>query len=240
MAKAAVEAVVPWRLRDAALLMAVAFGVLALSAVGMLGLYQLQGAPRAAPPQPPLALAVLATDLYYLSILAGVWLLVVRRYGVRWSTLGLRLPRRSGLPMALVLCVLLAAGTVALVMALAWALGQAGAPVQFALIDGLPARTDPLFVAVVAGSLLLTPVAEELLFRGVLYQSLRRRGGVILATTASATIFALLHFQPVMLPELLLLGIVLAVSFEQTHSLYPSILMHMAYNGAIIIAALHA
>ena len=75
----AVDAAVPWRVRDAALLLVVGLLVLGLTLLGAVGLYHLQGAPTVLPPQPPAILATLATDLFYLTILAGVWMLVVRR-----------------------------------------------------------------------------------------------------------------------------------------------------------------
>lgn len=235
----AVEAIVPWRVRDAALLLALGFGVLALSVAGTQGLYQLQGAPRAVPPQPPAAVAVMAIDLFYLAIVAGVWLLVVRRYRIHWSALGLRYPRRDTLFWLLALSLVLAAGSVGVIGGLSWALAMLGLPAHLVLASDVPARSDPLFFVVIAGSLLLTPIAEELVFRGVLYQALRQRMGVLLGALGSALVFALLHFQPAMIPEFLLLGIVMAAAFERTRSLYPSMLLHAAYNGAIILYTLH-
>jgi membrane protease YdiL (CAAX protease family) len=90
----------------------------------------------------------------------------------------------------------------------------------------------------VVGSTLLTPVAEEMLFRGVLYQSLRKHAGAVRATFGSAVLFTVVHWWPAMVPEFLFLGIVLAVAFERTRSLYPSMVMHAAYNAAIIVLTL--
>jgi membrane protease YdiL (CAAX protease family) len=42
-----------------------------------------------------------------------------------------------------------------------------------------------------------------------------------------------------MVPEFLFLGIVLAVVFERTRSLYPAMVMHAAYNAAILLVTLH-
>ena len=237
--EATAEASVPWRVRDAALLVALGLVVLGLSAAGAQGLYQLQGTPRGIPAQAPGGLATIAIDLFYLTILAGVWLFVVRRYGARWSRLGLRLPRAGSLATLLTLALALACGSLALLYGLSWALGALDMSARLTLVSGLPARSDPLFGVALAGSLALAPVCEELLFRGVLYQSLRQRIGVWWGIVASAVIFAVLHMQPAMIPELLLLGVVTALALEQTRSLYPCILLHMAYNGAIILLALH-
>jgi membrane protease YdiL (CAAX protease family) len=233
-----VDAAVPWRVRDAALLLALGLGTLLLSLLAMQGVYRLQGAPATVPSQPPAALAHTATALFYLGLLAGVWLLVVRRYDAGWTSLGLRLPRRRTLPLALVLCALLAVGSVAIMTGLTWALGTLGLPARVTPRSAVPAPADPLFIVAVVGSVLLTPVAEEVLFRGVLYQSLRQHTGVIFATLGSAALFTVLHWGPAMWPEFLFLGIILAVAFERTRSLYPSMVMHAAYNAAIILVTL--
>lgn len=233
------DAAVPWRVRDAVLLYALGFGALLLSLFGAVGLYRLQGPPAAMPAQPPLALAALSTDLCYLVILAGVWLLVVRRYAVGWDSIGLRLPPREALMPALALCGALAVATVGVLYGVAWGLSSLGLPARISVQSDVPPPSDPLFVVALLGSVVLTPVAEELLFRGVLYQSLRKHMGIIMGTVSSAALFALLHLRPAVIPEFLVLGIMLAVAFERTRSLYPSMVMHAAYNAAIILFALH-
>lgn len=225
-------------MRDAALLLALGVGTLLLSLLAAQGFYHMQGAPATVPPQPSSALARLATGLFYLAVLGGVWLLVVRRYDAGWAAVGLRRPALRTLPLALLLCALFAAGSVAIIAGLTWALGTLGRPVRVTPLSDMPTPADPLFVVAVLGSVLLTPVAEEVLFRGVLYQSLRKHLGVVFGTLGSALLFAALHWQAAMVPEFLFLGIVLAVAFERTRSLYPSMVMHAAYNAAIIVFAL--
>lgn len=236
--EAAANAAVPWHVRDAILLFALGVGVLAVSLVAALGLYRLQGAPGVAPAQPPAALTAVATDLYYVVILAGTWLLVVRRYSAGWASLGLRLPARAGWLPVMATMAGLAAIFVAAMIGLIWALSALGLPAVLAPISPTPAPGDPLFIATVLGSVALTPVAEEVLFRGVLYQSLRKRGGAAFGITVSALLFAAMHLRPAAAPELFVLGVLLAVAFERTRSLYPSILLHAAYNAVVIALAL--
>ncbi len=234
------DAAVPWRVRDAALLLVVGFLVLGLTLLGAVGLYHLQGAPTVLPPQPPAILATLATDLFYLTILVGVWMLVVRRYGVGWGTIGLRLPGLEALAPTLFLAAILVAGSIALLSGQIWLLGTLGLKARLTALTSVPQAGDPLFAVTLLGSLALTPIAEEVLFRGVLYQSLRNHLGTVLGAAGSALLFALAHARPGMVPEFLLLGIVLAIAFQRTRSLYPSILLHAAYNGAIVFVAWHA
>lgn len=234
----------PWRVRDAVLIVAVGLGVVVLLFAVAQGLDALQGAPGNGSAQPAAAIDAAATGVFYLGVLAGVWLLVVRRYRVPWRALGLAAPRAGSLLPVLLLAVLFVIGSTLILLVATLLVDLAGSAAYVAPVGGLPSvisgDTAPLAVIVVATSLLLAPVAEELLFRGVLYQALRQRGGKVLATGGSAVLFTLLHARPAVAPESLLLGVVLAMAFERTGSLYPSMCLHAAYNGIIIVLAPHA
>lgn len=86
--------------------------------------------------------------------------------------------------------------------------------------------------AVVAG---LAPVFEELLFRGFVLPVLARRGPMILALAVSALLFGAIHLQPSGLPTLGTLGLVLGLAVRHTGSLWPAILVHACWNGAIFL-----
>lgn len=83
------------------------------------------------------------------------------------------------------------------------------------------------------------PLAEEFLFRGLLYPLLRNRRKVVVAVGVSALAFALLHMIPALVPALLVMGIVLAVLVERYDSLYPAIAVH-ALNNAVALIGLYA
>lgn len=86
--------------------------------------------------------------------------------------------------------------------------------------------------AVVAG---LAPAFEELLFRGFLLPVLARRGRVAAALVASALLFGAIHLQPAGLPTLGTLGFVMGLALWRTGSLWPSILVHGCWNGALYL-----
>lgn len=79
----------------------------------------------------------------------------------------------------------------------------------------------------------LAPVAEEFLFRGLLYRYLRARRTVLFATIASALLFALSHFVLVLIPFYIVFGIAEALVAERYKSLYPAIALHALNNGAL-------
>ncbi len=128
---------------------------------------------------------------------------------------------------------------VALVMGLAMVLGpflksdQAPQRELVDLLRGLSgwAPTVAMFL-VVAG---LAPFFEETLFRGFLLPVLARRWSMTWALLASALLFGAIHLQPLGLPTLSALGLVLGLAMRRTGSLWTSILVHGCWNGAVFI-----
>jgi len=74
-------------------------------------------------------------------------------------------------------------------------------------------------------------VCEEVLFRGLLLQLLRRRAGWRSAIVWSAVLFALYHLNPVVLLPVCLVGMYLALLVWRSGSLYPAIVAHALNNG---------
>jgi membrane protease YdiL (CAAX protease family) len=86
------------------------------------------------------------------------------------------------------------------------------------------------------------PLVEELLFRGVLLSALLRRLRTGWAVLASAVLFALVHLPDLRwlwyaLPNLALLGVVLAWLRLRSGSLWPAVLAH-AINNLLAMLAL--
>ncbi len=88
-----------------------------------------------------------------------------------------------------------------------------------------------LSVAVVA------PVAEELLFRGLILQGFLARYRLGFAIAASAVIFALFHLNPYQYFTAFVAGIILGWLFLRTRSLWTCIAAHAFYNGQLWVLA---
>jgi uncharacterized protein len=97
--------------------------------------------------------------------------------------------------------------------------------------------------AVLAGVLIVgvAPFSEEVFFRGFMYGGLRRRMPVLAAAGISGLIFGLLHYTGpdslAVVPQLAVLGILLAWLYERTGSLWLPIMLHVV-NNAIAFAVL--
>ena len=83
---------------------------------------------------------------------------------------------------------------------------------------------------------ILAPVFEEVVFRGVLYSTLRRQWNAPLAMVASALIFALAHgYGTFGLVTIFWSGILWAWAYEKTGSILPGMAAH-ALNNSLVCA----
>ncbi|GAI96092.1 unnamed protein product, partial [marine sediment metagenome] len=73
-------------------------------------------------------------------------------------------------------------------------------------------------------------IVEELAFRGILLEALRRSLGFKAAVVVSACMFMILHLNPLMFPHLFLLGLFLVWLRSWSGSLYPCMVMHFTHN----------
>jgi membrane protease YdiL (CAAX protease family) len=91
----------------------------------------------------------------------------------------------------------------------------------------------PAFLIVLQGlvTVVLAPIAEEILFRGILYTVIKQRGHAIAAASLSSVLFALIHFYPVGFLSLIFLSIALIVAYEWTKNLLAPILIHALFNA---------
>lgn len=87
------------------------------------------------------------------------------------------------------------------------------------------------FVVLLLAGGLLVPFGEELLFRGVLYGWLRRYG-MIVAVPISAVVFGLFHGINIVLLSATVFGVLSALLYEKSGSIWPSVVAHMINNTA--------
>ncbi len=91
-----------------------------------------------------------------------------------------------------------------------------------------------LVLVVVVGA----PLVEELTYRGLLQGAFTRRLNDWVGLVIVAAWFAVIHFQPVEIPGLFVVGLVLGVGALRTGRLGLSVIAHMAFNatGLILVA----
>lgn len=95
-----------------------------------------------------------------------------------------------------------------------------------------------LVLTVITGSI-ITPIGEEAFFRGVVANSLFNRFPAWLAVIVSAMIFAVAHGFNTVLPVAFVVGVLTALLFRRTGSIWPGVVLHGVNNvTATIIAPL--
>lgn len=85
----------------------------------------------------------------------------------------------------------------------------------------------------------MAPILEELLCRGVVLGSLRARYGVVVAWFVSAVFFGVLHIQPAQVVNATVIGLVLGFIYLSTESLWSVMILH-ALNNAVAYLMLMA
>jgi len=89
-------------------------------------------------------------------------------------------------------------------------------------------------------AVVMAPLLEEVVFRGILFQALGRRLGVLPGALLSGVLFAVVHLEvsgPAYQLALALLGTWFALAFNRTRSLVVPVVAHATFNGLQIAAA---
>lgn len=233
------EFAVPWRGGQVALgtaLVGIAF--LLISGVALL-VEQLGAGPAWG--------AWLASHAIGVVILVAVWLLG-QRPG-QWqipsldmailADLGLRRPRTPW-PAALLLAALALGLSLSFTALYAWLMRPLGIDLlvppdvpREVVFSGLAAAWS--FEALAGW----TPLTEELFFRGFVMAGLVHRYGVAGAVAGSSLIFAVFHLHPGVIVPIFVAGLLLAVLYRATGSLWPAIIAHAAQNTIALVAIMY-
>lgn len=216
---------VPWRAREAFLI--VLFALVTGGFFTMLAVTMTDDETLA---------ALLATLLIEASLGFWVWMWVKLRHRAGLAQLGFR-PRRGDIGSGALAAVIgLASGAAITQLVLSIANRVTERPVETPqqlpdINHGVELVLAGIAVVIVA------PIAEELFFRGFLYQAFRKWRGVTQGLFLSAFVFALAHISPIIMPSIFALGVILAYLFEKRNSVTATIAAHISYNliGFIII-----
>ena len=95
--------------------------------------------------------------------------------------------------------------------------------------------TEPLvFILMALVACVGAPLAEEVVFRGYIYTTVKRMAGLPVAVIFSGLLFGVVHMNLIALLPLTILGIILALSYEYTGSLWAPIAIHFFFNAATV------
>jgi membrane protease YdiL (CAAX protease family) len=169
-----------------------------------------------------------------LALAGGVYLLGLKRKGLGWRDIGLReISWRWVLIVTGITLVAIPASTLLTLLVLL-VLNQ---PFENPQLDFLIPEGFSWLSAI--GMLLLggiaAPFGEELLFRGVLFRMVRARWGLWAGVLVSSLIFAALHGHIAVAVSAFVLGLLLALVYHYSGSLWAAVIVHALNNSARIV-----
>ena len=105
--------------------------------------------------------------------------------------------------------------------------------------DSVAASSGGTFAEHFIAAAVLAPIAEELLFRGLIYGTLRRALKWPAAILVSCAIFGLMHGQLLWVIYAFLMGVALTLIYDKYRTLLASMAFHIAFNitGSFILPA---
>jgi hypothetical protein len=115
-------------------------------------------------------------------------------------------------------------------------LARIGRPPPVGPAEQAIAMVNPWLVTVAI--VVFAPIAEELFFRGIVFNAWLREAGRIWAYVGSAALFAAIHLSLESLLPIFLLGLALAWIYQRTGNLLAPITMHATVNGISVAIAL--
>jgi len=192
-----------------------------------------------------LGTTLIISVLNFVCLTGSVYFFGVKRKKISWASMGLKPPRNilkyallgGGLAIG-ILPVRLLIGAIGL-----WIENMVGGDLTSLDFRGelLSVGFDTWYgiVLMVVGVGILAPIAEELFFRGLLYDWFRQKTGVVGGILISSGLFGLAHYDSLaVVGSSFVMGLAMAFAVEKTRSLWISIFMHIATNtGAVLMMA---
>lgn len=90
-------------------------------------------------------------------------------------------------------------------------------------------------IVLMVSVIILAPISEEIFFRGFAYTVFKKRLGRKVAVVFSSLLFAIVHFNLWWIFQIFLIGIVLAVLFDNSKSIVATISAHLTFNLLTIL-----
>ncbi|MFF5994997.1 type II CAAX endopeptidase family protein [Lysinibacillus sp. KU-BSD001] len=164
------------------------------------------------------------------------YFIALKPYKLRWASIGLR-----GFPLSywkwiilwLMVLIVLSIGILLLMdlLQISWENNKTEA-----------LKTDVNGTTILIGFIsaaIISPIYEEIFYRGFLYKWLRIKYGVAISLLVSSFIFMIVHIPTYnTLPITFLSGLIFACTYEKTSSIIPAIMIHAAFNGIAILMTL--
>jgi membrane protease YdiL (CAAX protease family) len=171
-------------------------------------------------------------QLTVLDAMAGLGLiwLVLRKYKVSWSSLGLRKfsPVKAGLLIGGMFVAFIGIVWVALIATKLLVPGFD--PDQAQVNEFTSAITNNAKLISFFALVVIPPIIEEILFRGFMFPAFSGRVGTLFGALFSSLLFGFAHLQANVGVYTVVLGLLLCFMYKRTNSIIPGMVLHMINN----------
>lgn len=170
--------------------------------------------------------------------MSGLYFIALRPKRLTWNDVGLnRFPLNYWGPIAGWTVVSI---TVSILLILVMDL--IGIGVENSKTESIQSHMTPLnFLIAFVSASIISPVYEEIFYRGFLYRLLRSKLGITMGMLVSSFIFMIVHIPTYnVLPLTFASGLIFSWTYEKTGSVIPGIIIHGTFNGiALILTAFY-
>ncbi|RIW32542.1 CPBP family intramembrane metalloprotease [Bacillus salacetis] len=166
-------------------------------------------------------------------LLGGIYFIALRPKKLSWSEVGVKPFQMKDWKLIILYSIILLAGAVIIVVLTSF-IGNTWENSKTEAMQQNVTLVTVLLAFVSAA--VISPIYEEIFYRGFLYRWLRTRVGFKGAILLSSLIFTIVHIPTYnVMPVNFFSGIIFALAYERTGSIWPSVLVHGLTNGTMVL-----
>ncbi|MGF2614616.1 CPBP family intramembrane metalloprotease [Rossellomorea vietnamensis] len=166
-------------------------------------------------------------------LVAGVYFIALRPKKLSWSEVGIRPFAVKDWKLIILFSIVLLVGAVIIVVLTSFV----GNTWENSKTEAMQQNVTLLTVLLAfVSAAVISPLYEEIFYRGFIYRWLRTRVGFKGAVLLSSLIFTIIHIPTYnVMPVNFFSGIIFAVAYERTGSIWPPVLIHGLTNGTMVL-----
>lgn len=168
-----------------------------------------------------------------ITLMVGVYVIALRPNRLSWSHIGVQKFQAKDWKLIGVYSVILLVGSVVIMFGTM----LFGNVLENSKSDSLEENLS-LLSAVIAfiSAAVISPIYEEIFYRGFLYRFFRSRVGITYAILISSLIFTIAHIPTYnAMPVNFFGGVIFALAYERTNSIWPPVFIHAITNGVMVL-----
>lgn len=166
-------------------------------------------------------------------LLVGVYCIALLPLKLSWNSVGLKPFAMKDWKLIFIYSFILLLGAVVLIILISFF----GNTWENSKTESLQQNVTLLTVSIaLVSAAVISPIYEEIFYRGFLYRWLRVRLGMNGAVLISSFIFTIVHIPTYnAMPLNFFSGIIFALAYEKTNSIWPAILIHGLTNAFMVL-----